>query len=143
MKFSNIDQDHLIVKLESGDDIMSEIQDACKRNNIENGEISGIGSVSNPTLAHYSKISRKFSETKLQGIYEVVSLLGNVFLQDKIIKVHLHTVVADDKLEVKAGHLVSGTCSATLELVITRINSTLDKVFDDEIGLKVWDISAN
>jgi predicted DNA-binding protein with PD1-like motif len=41
----------------------------------------------------------------------------------------------------RAGHLVKGECSATLELFITSYPAHHTKSQNDHIGLKVWDFT--
>lgn len=47
--------------------------------------------------------------------------------------------VAGPDMQAKAGHLVSGEASATLELIITAYPSKFAKSHKDEVGLNTWD----
>jgi predicted DNA-binding protein with PD1-like motif len=129
-----------VLRLELGEDIHSTLQDFCANNDIVNASIEGIGSVESPTLAHYSIESRKFTDKQINGIYEVTSLLGNIARVEGRPFAHIHVNVAGSDMQVRGGHLVSGKCSATLELIIKSFPSTHAKVQNDEIGLKVWDL---
>lgn len=128
----------IIVRLEAGDDILGSIEAACAAHNVTNAEITGLGSIESPTLAHYRMDTKKFTERSLKGIYEVISLTGNIGLVDGRPFAHCHVAISDADMVVHGGHLVSGACSATLEVVIRAIEAKYHKQFDDEIGLKVW-----
>ncbi len=131
-----------ILHLELGEDIHNTIQQFCIAHHIANATIEGIGSVQNPTLAHYSIETKQFIDRDLPGIYEITSLLGNVALVDNQPFAHLHATVSDPKMNVLGGHLVRGECSATLELIIHTFPSRHAKTHDDTIGLKVWDFKT-
>jgi predicted DNA-binding protein with PD1-like motif len=84
--------------------------------------------------------TKKFTERKLTGIFEIVSLTGNVGLVDGRPFAHCHVAVSDADMAVHGGHLVKGRCSATVELVIRAVESKYHKKFDDEVGLKIWQL---
>jgi predicted DNA-binding protein with PD1-like motif len=130
----------LIVRLDAGDDILTSIAAACRNHGIQNAEITGIGSVASPTLAHYRRDTQKFTEKSFDGVYEVASLTGNVALIDGQPVAHCHVVVSDAAMTASAGHLVAGVCSATVELIIQPLESSYAKKFDEEVGLKLWQV---
>ena len=139
MKYANLDDRTFALRLEPGDDIHESVQQFCQDNRIDNASIQGIGSVDSPTLAHYTMKTKQFKDLRLEGILEVTALLGNVALADGKPFAHMHVTVSDDSMNVRAGHLVQGTCSATLELILTQYPSHHWKQDDAAIGLKVWD----
>jgi len=128
-----------IIRLEPGEDILEALQTWCHQQGIVNATITGIGSVENPTLAHYRRDTKKFTEKRLAGIFEVTSIEGNVGLVDGDQPlVHLHVTLANDSMQSFGGHLVAGACSATAELVVTPLSTRYRKNFDESIGLKIW-----
>jgi len=139
MQFGQLDNHTHAVRLELGEDVHEQIQRFCADNGISNAAISGIGSLDSPTLAHYSIKTKQFTDKQLDGIYEVSSLLGNVASVDGQPFAHLHVTLSDPQMQAHAGHLVKGTCSATLELIITSYPSHHWKTHDETIGLAVWD----
>ncbi len=132
----------LIVRLEIGDYILSSIETACSEHGIHNAEVTGLGSAEKLTLAHYRRDTKKFTERQLDGIYEVVSLIGNVSLVDGQPFAHCHIAVSDAAMTVFGGHLARGVCSATLELMIRPLPTAFTKAYDDDIGLKLWNLAA-
>lgn len=139
MKSAKLDTNVYALVLEPGDDIHTSIESFCAHNDLANAQISGIGSIENPKLAHYTIATREFTDKQLAGIFEVVSLQGNVALVDGKQFAHLHVTVSDAHMTAFAGHLVQAACSATLEVIITAYNSRKTKSANDAIGLKVWD----
>src|SRR5882672_3756349 len=114
MKHANLNDHTFALRLEPGDDIHDSVQSFCAQNSINNAAIQGIGSVDSPTLAHYSMKTKQFSDKRMEGILEVSSLLGNLALVDGKPFAHIHATVSGSDMQAHAGHLVKGTCSATL-----------------------------
>jgi predicted DNA-binding protein with PD1-like motif len=141
MKYARLSENTSALRLEPGDDLHATLQQFCAEQGIDNAQITGIGSVDSPTLAHYSMETKQFSDMKLEGIFEVTSLMGNVALVDGTPFAHLHVTVSDQQMMARAGHLVKGECSATLELFVTSYPAHHTKSQNDHIGLKVWDFS--
>lgn len=141
MKFARLSDNTSALRLELGDDIHDTLQSFCADQGIDNAQVSGIGSVDSPTLAHYSIKTKEFTDQTLSGIFEVTSLIGNIALVDGAPFAHLHATLSDEHMMVRGGHLVKGVCSATLELFITSYPAHHTKSHDDRIGLKVWDFT--
>jgi predicted DNA-binding protein with PD1-like motif len=131
---------HLFVRLEKGENLLESIEQIAKAHSITNAAISGIGSIENPTLAHYTVTTKKYLEKSFTGIYEIISLLGNISYVDQKPLVHTHCTISDEEMHGFAGHLVSGTVSATMEIIITIFPTTFGKKMDEEIGLKLLDL---
>ena len=52
---------------------------------------------------------------------------------------HLHMSAGDEKGNVFGGHLNQAIVSATCEMVITIIHGEVDRKFNEEIGLNLFD----
>jgi predicted DNA-binding protein with PD1-like motif len=141
MKYARLSDNTSALRLDPGDDIHDTLQQFCVEQGIDNAHIHGIGSIESPTLAHYSMKTKQFTDQGLDGIFEVTALLGNIALVDGQPFAHLHVTVADEHMMVRAGHLVKGACSATLELFLTSYPAHHTKSQNDQIGLKVWDFT--
>lgn len=140
MTFGKVQENQFVLRLERGEEIVSAIKDFCLKQNIQNATFSGIGSVENPTLAHYRVDTKKYSEKEMQGIFEVPSLLGNVAIFENAPLLHPHITISDETMQAYAGHLVKGTVSATLEVFITLLPSTFEKKQNEQIGLKLYEL---
>jgi predicted DNA-binding protein with PD1-like motif len=139
MKFASLNDHTFALRLELGEDVHTSVQNFCSSHAIKNAAVQGIGSVQHPTIAHYSVVTKEFTDAKLDGIYEATSLLGNVSLVDSKPFAHLHVTLTGPDMVAKGGHLVKGECSATLELIITSYTTDHSKSHDEAVGLKVWD----
>ena len=52
---------------------------------------------------------------------------------------HLHMSAGNDKGEVFGGHLNKAIVSATCEMIINIIDGTVDRKYDENIGLNLFD----
>lgn len=138
MTYGTVTDTQYIIRFERGDDLIPTLVQFCKTNHITNASLSAIGSIENPTLAHYRLDTKKYSEKTFEGIYEVVSLLGNIALHEGEPLVHCHVTISDEEMHVFAGHLVQGTVSATLEMILQQFPTSFEKQYSEEIGLKLW-----
>jgi uncharacterized protein len=99
-----------------------------------------LGSVENPVLAHYRVDTKRYNEKKFDGIFEVTNMTGTVGIADGEPMVHLHATLSDENMQALAGHLAGGITSATLEVTIQTFPTTFQKVHNEEIGLKLFDL---
>lgn len=91
-----------------------------KKIKIRGGWFSGFGAVKNPMLAYYDHAKDKYLTKKFSGIFEVVSLVGNISETERDFIVHNHAVLGDKRYEVSGGHLVSAEIGATLEVFLVK-----------------------
>jgi uncharacterized protein len=140
MKSAVLDEFTWAVRLDPGEDIHESVVKFCQEKDISSAEVRAIGSVDSPTLAHYRKDHKEFTEQAFNGIYEIVSMLGIVSLEDGKPAAHLHVTISDQGMNALGGHLVKGTCSATVEMIVRRYYAKLSKTFNDQVGLRLWDL---
>ena len=140
MRYSRVDERTYIVRLEKGEEIITALQDFAGKEQISNAQVEGIGSVENPTLAHYRVDSKKYSEKQIDGIFEITSLPGNIGLFEHKPVIHAHVTIGNEHMQLYGGHLVKGVVSATAELIITVYPTKLEKLYDEAIGLNLWNL---
>ena len=66
---------------------------------------------------------------------EVLSLIGDVALENGLPKVHAHVVVGRSDGSTRGGHLLEAHVRPTLEVIVTESPTHLRKQFDERIGL--------
>lgn len=140
MYYSKINDNLFILRLVKGEKVNSSIKSFCQKKEIKNAAVYGIGSVEKPTLAHYRVDTKKYSEKTMDGIYELTALMGNVGIFENEPLVHTHATLSDEEMKSIGGHLVEAIVSATAELVLTKVDSKHTKSYNEEIGLRLWDL---
>lgn len=138
MTYGKLTDNRFLLRFEKGEEILSALTAFCLKQNIKNAEVSAIGSVEQATLAHYRVDRKKYTEKHLDGIFEVLTLLGTVALVDKAPIPHLHATLSNEDMHAFGGHLVKAIVSATLEMTITVFPTEFEKLPNEEIGLKLY-----
>lgn len=141
MFYSKVANKKYLIRLLPSEKLVASIIKFCEEKDIENAYFTAIGSIDNPTLAHYTVKNKKFKEVKLSGTYELTSLIGNVARLEKKPLVHAHTSLSDINMQGFGGHLVEAKTSAAIEIFLDILDSNLEKKFDKETGLKVWQLT--
>lgn len=140
MYYSKVSEEKFLIRLKKSEKIQESLMKFCQKMKINNGSLSAIGSIENPTLAHYRVDTKKYSEKKLKGIFEVASMTGNIGQFEGKPLIHIHVVISDESMQSFAGHLVEGQVSATLEVILIKFATSLTKSFSEEIGLKLYNL---
>jgi len=128
--------DKLVVRLEKGEEIVSNLEQALGKADVRAGSFQAIGAVSEATLGHYSLVSKEYSEREFNQPLEIVSLQGTITGEG----VHPHACLGTKDMETFGGHLVEATVAATCEIVVAPEPGSLERYHDEEIGLDLLDI---
>ena len=136
MEYKKFDK-NIIVRIDKDEDIIEKIIDVTTLENIKLAYISAIGAVGKFTIGLFDTKEKKYFSNTYEGDFEIVSLTGSITLKEGQIYQHLHMSVADKNNSVYGGHLNSAIVSATCEMIIMIIDGTVDRKFDDNIGLNL------
>ena len=140
MRYGEIGSNYYLLRLEKGEEVVSTLQKFCSKEQIDNAYFSGLGSIENPTLAHYLVTTKKYTEKEVAGIFELLNITGNIALFENTMLVHAHCTISDEGMNTKGGHLVKAAVSATVEIHLRVLDSVFEKKINDEIGLKLFDL---
>lgn len=97
--------------------------------------LSGIGALESVTLGYFNWERKEYEHHQMSGQMELLSLVGDVALQDDEPKVHAHVVVGQRDTTTRGGHLIDATVRPTLELIVEDVPAHLRKRVDPESGL--------
>lgn len=139
MVYKKIDNTY-IVRLNRGEEVISEITNLCIKENIKLGNISGLGATDNLTVGLYNVEEKKYHKNNLIGAYEITSIIGNISTMNNKPYLHIHVTVADQNSNAFGGHLNECHISATCEMIITKIDGEIDRFLDEETGLNLYNI---
>ena len=133
MEYKKMDSTHYVVRIAKGEEVLEQITDLCKKENITCGEITGLGASNKVEIGLFNTTTKEYKTTVKEGMFEITSLVGNISRK--------HINFSDASLQTYGGHLVKCYISATGELIITKIEGTVERKFNPEIGLNLWDLS--
>ena len=136
-KFGN----HYVVRMEKGEEIMESLKKLCLDEDIRLGSISGLGAAKEVEIGLFNTETKEYKTTVMRGMFEITSLIGNITRKENEVYLHCHINFSDASLNTFGGHLVKAVISATGEIIITKIDGEVNRRFDEEIGLNLFDFS--
>lgn len=130
----------ILARLEIGDEIIASVRELARTEAIPSAFISGLGAVNDITLAFYDTMTRTYEETRLTQELEVVSMTGNIAWLGEEPVVHLHGVVSRRDGTTAAGHIMRGTVSVTLEVMVLVHADKIQRRNVPAVGLNLLDL---
>ena len=129
-----------IGRLKGKADLLAELTELCKKENIKLGVFSVIGALTSAKLGYYKQDAKKYTEcASLNKKLEITSCTGNISLLDSEIFVHAHITLADHDGTAYGGHLMPGSKIFAAEYYIKELTgTTLERTRDSETGLNLW-----
>jgi len=128
-------KDKYFIRLEKGEEILTSLYEIIKKENINAGWINGIGAVEEVEIVSYDLTIKKYLHIKLEGVYEVTSLMGNIAYKDGEPFLHLHVNLSDHNGVCYGGHLNKAKINATGEFFINSYDKKVNREYDNDIGL--------
>lgn len=128
----------IIARIDKGEEILEKIKEIALKENIRLASISALGAVNDFTVGVFKTYEKKYYSNSFQGYFEITSLTGTINTMNGEFYTHIHMSAGNEKGEVFGGHLNRAVVSATCEMVITIIDGSVDRYFDEEIGLNLF-----
>ncbi|HEU65612.1 MAG TPA: DUF296 domain-containing protein [Chloroflexi bacterium] len=130
----------LVVRLKHDTDLVQSIAELAGSKEIKAGSFTAIGALKRAKLGYYDQKSHKYREIKVDSPHELASCVGNVSLKGGEPFVHAHVVLADDKGNTRAGHLLEGIVFA-VEVHLRQLKGPkLERKYDKTTGLVLWEV---
>lgn len=134
-KFGNT----IFARIDRGEEILEKLKEISVKENIKLAHVSALGATNNFTVGVFNVDEKKYYSNSFSGNFEIVSLTGTVTTMNGEFYAHLHMSAGNDKGEVYGGHLNRARISATCEMVITVADGTVERKFDEDVGLNLFD----
>ncbi|MDD6331061.1 MAG: DNA-binding protein [Clostridium sp.] len=128
----------IIARIDRGEEILEKVKEIALKENIKLAGISALGATNDFTVGVYNVDEKKYYANEFKGSYEIVSLTGTINTMNGEFYTHIHMSAGNDKGEVFGGHLNKAMVSATCEMVIDIIDGSVDRSYDEEIGLNIF-----
>ncbi len=123
-----------------GDELISGLTDFATRNHIIDAHLTGIGALSEATLAWFDDSKKLYRAIPVDQPVEVLSLLGDIATANDKPIVHAHLIVGREDGTTLGGHCFEARVRLTLEVFLTTNTPPLPKV-DSPSGIKVIDLT--
>lgn len=129
----------IVVRIDRGEEILEKIKEIALKENVKLASISALGATNSFTVGVFDTNEKKYYSNNFEGNFEIVSLVGTINTMNDEFYTHIHMSAGNNKGEVFGGHLNKAIVSATCEMVINIIEGKVDRYFDSEIGLNLFE----
>jgi predicted DNA-binding protein with PD1-like motif len=121
--------------LETGDEVVSSLEGFAREHELVASRFTAIGAFRRATLGYFDWDRKDYERIEVDEQVEVLSLVGDVALQDGKPKLHAHVVLGRRDASTCGGHLLQAIVRPTLEVVLTDAPSYLRREHDPQSGL--------
>lgn len=137
-RFSNT----IVARIDRGEEILETIKEIALKEDIQLANLNALGAVGEFTVGVLKTKEKKYYSNDFSGDYEIVSLTGTINTMNDEFYCHLHMSAGDEDGKVFGGHLNRAVVSATCELIINIIDGKVDRIFDEEVGLNLFNFNC-
>lgn len=131
-------QNTFVVRIDKGEEIVSSLLTLAAQERIGLAGVQALGAIHDFTVGVLDTASKQFRPNTFTGDHEIVSLTGTLTTKDGAPYCHLHLAAGNSKGQVFGGHLVRAVVSATCELLLTCLDGTVERRFDEATGLNLF-----
>ncbi len=128
-----------ILRIDRGEELIAFVTTFCKEQSIKVGTIMGLGAADRVTVGLFNVSEKQYYKQEFNGDFEITNLTGNISTKDGEVYIHAHITITDVKYNAYGGHLNECWISGTGELVIDVIEGTVERKFNEEVGLNLYE----
>jgi hypothetical protein len=126
-------------RLETGSDLVEEIERFCAEHGVLAAQVTVIGAVRRARYSYYEQDRKAYRELGSDSHHELTGFVGNVSEKDGRPFLHAHATFADAAGGTVGGHLRPGCEVFAAEVMIRELGDvSLVRVHDEETGLALW-----
>jgi len=129
---------NFLFRVPEGRELLGFINNFAGEHNVLIGSVSGIGSLRNPKIGYFDENAGEYKVIQLEGLYELVSLSGNISLKDGKPFAHIHLALGSPEGRLYGGHLVEGEVFVAEIFIQELLGEPLERK-PQENGLVLWD----
>ncbi|RMG40749.1 MAG: DNA-binding protein [Methanobacteriota archaeon] len=121
--------------------VMATLQEFLEKEKIGAGSLTAIGALKEVELGYFYLNEKTYSRKKFEGIYELVSFIGNISIVEGKPFVHAHAVLSGPDYHPIAGHFFDGIVAVTMEVHLQPSSESITREDDTTTGLKLLKLS--
>jgi hypothetical protein len=103
-------------------------------------QLTAVGAFERAVVGWYDRDAKDYRRNPIDEQCEVLSLLGDIALDDGSPALHLHAVLGLADAGTRGGHLLEGHVWPTLEVIIRESPAALRKTMRRDVGLALIDL---
>jgi len=128
-----------VISFARGDTVRDPIESFAKEHSIVGAKISGIGALEDPELGCYDLATKTYDRRTFNGIWELLSIEGNLSLKDGEPFLHAHVTISGHDYAAMGGHLFDSKVGVVMELFVDPLATPLHRYPCEAIGLPRWE----
>ena len=132
-----ISENTWILRLLSGEELLTELKGFCVREDIRLGYFTGIGALSEAELGVFLHDEKRYDTKIYTGSLEIIALHGNITTLDDVPFLHTHLGLSDEAMAMHGGHLYKAVVHPTAEIFLHAYGGNVSRMKDDESGLNL------
>jgi predicted DNA-binding protein with PD1-like motif len=129
-----------LIVMATGDEALTSLSAFAAGQHLGASHFTAIGAFSRAVIAYFEWPAKRYKYIAIGEQVEVLSLLGDITMEDDGPKLHAHVVLGRADGTAQGGHLIEGFVRPTLEIVLTELPTHLHRRFDPISGLALIDL---
>ena len=134
--------DTYYVRVDKGEEIITELLQICRKEEIQSAVFTGIGGCSHAQLQTFIPEKGEFETETLDGMLELINITGNIVTDNDRLFHHTHAVFSykeGSEHKMAAGHMKALTVLYTAEIELRPvIGGVIRRKHDPETGTGFW-----
>ena len=130
------------VRIDKGEEIITELLQICGREGIQSAIFTGIGGCSHAEIQTFIPQKGTFETEILDGMLELINITGNIITDDDQLFHHTHAVFSykkESEHKIAARHMKALTVLYTAEIELRPvIGGVIKRKHDQETGTGFW-----
>jgi len=131
-----------VIVLATDDEAVKSLTSFAVNQRLAASHFTAIGAFSRAVVAYFDWSAKQYRHISIDDQVEVLSLMGDVTIEDGKPKVHAHVVLGKADATAHGGHLIEASVRPTLEIVVTETPRPLHRRFDPASGVALIDPAA-
>lgn len=128
-------EDHLLVRLDKGDEIAKSLSEVARKEGLTLASISGIGATDDFEVGVFDLERSDYERYRFTGNHEILALVGSLTTKEGEPYLHLHITCAGEGGKVVGGHLFEGRISLTAEIFLQKAAGRAERLRDESLGI--------
>lgn len=129
-----------VIICDSGDEVIAEVTEFARQQRLGASHFTAMGGFRNATLGFFNWETKDYKQIPITEQVVVLSLTGDIALQNDEPKVHAHVVLGRSDGSSCGGHLLKAEVHPTLEVILNESPKHLYRRADGEVGLALIDL---
>lgn len=130
------------VRVDKGEEVISELLNVCRKENIQSAFFTGIGGCSHAELQTFIPEKGEFETEIIDGMLELINVTGNIIMDEGKLFHHTHASFSykdEQGHKMAAGHMKAMTVLYTAEIELRSVTGgAIKRKHDPETGTGFW-----